>query len=298
MIALVETQRTVHRVPVAVSCRALGLSESWFYKHHGRPPTRAQERRRELDRAIERVFTENDGEYGSPRVHAELIERERWRGLSVNTVAERMRELGLHAKHRPWRRSLTRPDKNAKAFPNLLERNFKPDAPNLAWCSDITVIQTWEGALYLASVIDLYSRRLIGYALAEHCKAPLVCDALKMALATRGGLVAGVVIHSDRGSQYTSDAFTGLCARHRITQSMSRSGSCLDNAPAEAFFASLKTELVYRVALSTRRHARQRVVRWLERYNRVRRHSHCGYKAPLVYETLTADDTPALRRAA
>ena len=297
MIALVETQRTVRRVPVAVSCRALGLSESWFYKHHGRPPTRAQERRRELDRAIERVFTENDGEYGSPRVHAELIERERWRGLSVNTVAERMRELGLHARHRPRRRSLTRPTRTPR-------RSEPAGAQLQARRAESGLVQRYhgdpdvEGALYLASVIDLYSRRLIGYALAEHCKAPLVCDALKMALATRGGLVAGVVIHSDRGSQYTSDAFTGLCARHRITQSMSRSGSCLDNAPAEAFFASLKTELAYRVALSTRRHARQRVVRWLERYNRVRRHSHCGYKAPLVYETLTADDTPALRRAA
>lgn len=298
MIALMETQRTVHRVPVAIACRALGLSESWFYKHQGRPPTKARERRGELDLAIAGVFTENDGEYGSPRVHAELIEQERWHGLSVNTVAERMRELGLRGKHRPRRRSLTRPDKNARAFPNLLERNFKPAAPNVAWCGDITVIASWEGPLYLATVIDLYSRRLIGYALAEHCKAPLVCDAMRMALATRGGLVAGVVIHTDRGSQYSSDAFTGLCARHRITQSMSRSGSCLDNAPAEAFFASLKTELVYRVALPTREQARQRVVRWLERYNRVRRHSHCGYTAPIAYETLTASQDTTQRRAA
>ncbi len=298
MTALMETERTIHGVPVAVSCRALGLSESWFYKHHGRSPTRAQERRGELDIAIGGVFAENDGEYGSPRVHAELVEQERWHGLSVNTVAERMHELGLRGKHRPRRRSLTRPDKNARAFPNLLQRNFKPEAPNVAWCGDITVIATWEGPLYLASVIDLYSRRLIGYALGENCKAPLVCDALKMALATRGGRVAGVVMHTDRGSQYSSHAFTGLCARHRITQSMSRSGSCLDNAPAEAFFASLKTELVYRIVLPTRAQARQRVVRWLERYNRVRRHSHCGYKAPVVYETLTAGQDATLGRAA
>jgi putative transposase len=183
---------------------------------------------------------------------------------------------------------LTRPDKGARAFPNLLKRDFKPAAPNLAWCGDITVIATWEGPLYLASVIDLYSRRLIGWAVAEHCKAPLVCDALKMALTTRGGQVAGVIMHTDRGSQYTSRAFAGLCARHHITQSMSGTGSCLDNAPAEAFFATLKTELVYRTALPTRHMARRRLARWLERYNRARRHSHCGYQAPAAYEALTA----------
>jgi transposase InsO family protein len=153
--------------------------------------------------------------------------------------------------------------------------------------------------LYLASVIDLYSRRLIGFAIAEHGRAPLVLDALKMALATRRGLVGGVIMHTDRGSQYTAQAFTGLCARHGIVQSMSRSGSCLDNAPAEAFFATLKTELVYRIALPTRQQARQRLSRWLERYNRVRRHSHCGYQAPAVYEAQTAQCTSTrLARAA
>ena len=204
----------------------------------------------------------------------------------------------MRAKRRPRSRSLTRPDKGARAFANLLQRDFKPAAPNVAWCGDITVISTWEGPLYLASVIDLYSRRLIGWALAEHCKAPLVCDALKMALATRGGLVAGVIMHTDRGSQYTSKAFTGLCARHRITQSMCRSGSCLDNAPAEAFFATLKTELVYRIvshpppgASAPRALARALQPR--------RRHSHCGYLAPAVYEARTAESTgDPLARAA
>jgi putative transposase len=292
VIALVETQRTVHQVPVATSCRALGVSLSWFYKHRGRPRTRREECREALDGAIERVFAANDGEYGSPRVRAELAEEnpEIWGRLSVNTVAQRMKVLGLLAKRRPRRRSLTRPDRHAPVFANLLNRDFKPAAPNVAWCGDMTVIQTWEGPLYLASVIDLYSRRLIGFAIDRHCRAPLVCDALKMALATRGGHVPGVVMHTDRGSQYTSKAFTGLCARHRVTQSMSRSGSCLDNAPAEAFFATLKTELVYRIALPTRRHARDRVVTWLERYNRVRRHSHCGYRAPIAFETRNAAD--------
>ena len=151
---------------------------------------------------------------------------------------------------------------------------------------------TWEGKLYLATVIDLWSRRLIGFAIDDNCKAPLVCDAMRMAIATRGGrdVIAGVIMHTDRGSQYTAGSFTKLCAQNNIRQSMSRSGCCLDNAAAEAFFASFKTELIYRSVLPTIKGTRQEIVAWLDRYNRVRRHSHCGLKAPLVYEKL---NTPA-----
>jgi putative transposase len=287
MTAHIETQRTEHNVPIAVSCRALEVSESWFYKHRNRPRTPAQQRRDALDAAIVETFAANDGEYGSPRVHHELVERPEWQQLSVNTVAERMRSLGLVGKKRRRRRSLTRPDPHAPKFENLVQRRFKPAAPNVIWCGDITEIRTWEGKLYLATVIDLYSRRLLGFAIAEHCKAPLVCDALKMAIATRGGDVAGVIMHTDRGSQYTSNAFVKLCTKHRISQSMSRSGSCLDNAVAESFFATLKTELVYRVVLATRAGARRQLIRWFDRYNRVRRHSHCGWRAPIAYEKIT-----------
>ena len=181
--------------------RALGVSESWFYKHRGRPATPTRQRRDALDAAIVEVFAANDGEYGSPRVHAELIERPEWAELSVNTVAERMQAQGLVAKKKRRRRSLTRPDPHAPKFENLIRRDFNPPAPNVTWCGDITEIPTWEGKLYLATVIDLYSRRLIGFAIAEHCKAALVCDAMRMALATRGGHVAGVIMHTDRGSQ-------------------------------------------------------------------------------------------------
>jgi transposase InsO family protein len=146
----------------------------------------------------------------------------------------------------------------------------------------------------VATVIDLYSRRLIGFAIAEHCKAPLVCDALRVAIATRGGHVEGVVFHSDRGSQYTAHAFVELCRRHRIVQSMSRSGSCLDNAAAESFFATLKTELVYRVVLATKSRARRQLIRWFDRYNQTRRHRHCGWHAPNAYEKI---DSPARRTA-
>jgi transposase InsO family protein len=212
----------------------------------------------------------------------------------VNTVAERMARLGLVAKKPRRRRSLTRPDPTAPKFENLIRRDFNPAAPNRTWCGDITEIATWEGRLYLATVIDLYSRRLIGFAIAEHCKASLVCDALKMAIATRGSDIAGVIFHSDRGSQYTANAFVELCRRRQVVQSMSRSGSCLDNAAAESFFATLKTEFVYRVVLATKSRARWQLIGWFDRYNRTRRHSHCGWRAPIAYEKI---DTTARRAA-
>lgn len=291
MIAEIVACRTELQIPHAVACRALGVSESWFYKHKDRPPTVTVCRRRRLDAAVVEVFAEQDGEYGSPRVHAELIERPEFAKLSVNTVAARMRACGLYAKKRPVRRSLTRPDKAAFKFANLLQRNFDPPAANIAWCGDITEIVTWEGKLYLATVIDLWSRRLIGFAIAEHCRAPLVCDALRMAIATRGQ-VAGVIMHTDRGSQYTAGLFVELCRRQHIVQSMSRAGSCHDNAAAESWFATLKTELVYRVALPTKTFARHRVITWTERYNRQRRHSHCGYRSPIAFENANSRIQP------
>lgn len=294
MIAEIVACRTELNIPYAVACRALEVSESWFYKHKNRPPTPTEERRDALDAAIERVFADEDGEYGSPRVHAELVERAEFARLSVNTVAKRMRRKGLRAKKRPVRRSLTRPDKAAPKFENLLARDFNPPAANVSWCGDITEIQCWDGKLYLATVIDLWSRRLVGFAIAEHCKAGLVCDAMRMAIAQRGGHVAGVRFHSDRGSQYTAGVFTALCARHDITQSMSRAGSCHDNAAAESWFATLKTELVYRIALTSKAFARRRIIAWIDRYNRTRRHSHCGLKSPITYETI---NTPAAHAA-
>jgi transposase InsO family protein len=284
VIATIAACRTELHIPVAVACRALDVSESWFYKHRDRPPTATGLRRRGLDAAITAVFDANAGEYGSPRVHAELIERAQWAKLSVNTVAARMRACGLRAKRRPQRRCLTRPDKAAFKYPNLLRRDFNPPAANVAWCGDITEIVTWQGKLYLATVIDLWSRRLIGFAIGEHCKATLVCDAMQMAVATRRGQIAGVIMHTDRGSQYTSKSFVELCRRQQITQSMSRAGSCLDNAAAESWFATLKTELVYRIVLPDKNTARRRLIRWIDRYNRTRRHSHCGYRAPIVFE--------------
>ena len=292
MIAEIETCRTELRIPVAVACRALEVSESWFYKHRDAQPTLARCRRDRLDTAIEKVFIQQAGEYGSPRVHAELVDVHGFEHLSVNTVAQRMRVKGLQAKKRRRGRSLTKPDVTAPKFANLLQRNFKPAAMNVSWVGDITEIETWQAKLYLATVIDLWSRRLIGFALDDNCRAPLVTGALKMAIATRGGRVriGRVVFHSDRGSQYTSHISKDLCAHNNVIQSMSRSGCCLDNAAAESFFASFKTELIYRSVLPTTSDARREIVAWLDRYNRTRRHSYCGLKAPLVYEKL---NTPA-----
>ena len=293
MIADIVACRTELNVPFAVSCRALGVSESWFYKHKDRPATATVERRERLDAAIATVFAAQDGEYGSPRVHAELIERPEFAKLSVNTVAKRMCCQGLRAKKRPVRRSLTRPDKAAPKFENLLARDFNPPGPNVSWCGDITEIACWDGKLYLATVIDLWSRRLIGFAIAEHYQATLVCDAMRMAIAQRGGHVTGVRFHSDRGSQYTAGTFTALCARNTITQSMSRAGSCHDNAVAESWFATLKTELIYRIALTSKTFARRRITVWIDRYNQTRRHSHCGLKSPATYEKINTQTAHA-----
>lgn len=288
MSAFVKAQRTDHRVPVATSCRALGLSQSWFYKHVDRKPTAREIQRQELDEAIESAFHANDGEYGSPRIHAELLDRPRWQSLSVNTVARRMAARSLCAAHKRRRKCTTRADSSVQHAPNLLARDFDPPAPNIAWAGDITQVNTWQGPIFTATVIDLFSRRLIGFSVAESANAGLVTDALKMALATRGGGACGVIMHTDRGSQYTSGAFVELCAKHRIVRSNSRSGSCLDNAAAEAFFSRLKCERIYRRTLRTRADARESIISWFHRYNHTRRHSYCGMLPPVLFEARMA----------
>lgn len=287
MIAdVIRSQRTDHKVPVAATCRTLGVSQSWFYKHDQRRPTRSQRRRAALDTAVAGVFGQHHGEYGSPRIHAELTERPEFTALSVNSVERSMRRQGLYGLRKRRRRCTTRPDKNGRFAKNLLKRNFDPAKPNVAWCGDITEISTWEGKLYVASVIDLYSRRLIGQSMSTVADTKLVTDALKMAITARGGVVDGVIMHTDRGSQYTSDAYIGLCTRHKIRRSNSRSGSCLDNAAAESFFSRLKCEHVYRRTFRTRLAACDSLRAWFDRYNNIRRHSYCGFKAPSVFEAL------------
>lgn len=292
LAAFIASQRTEHRVPHAVACRALDVSESWFYKWRDRPPTPAQQRRAELDAKVKEIFDDSGGEpgtYGSPRIHAELRDLG-WR-VTEKTVAASMARQGLVARPKKRFRCLTRPDKRAVPFPDLIKRDFSAPAPNVKWCGDMTEIPTAEGKLYLADVEDLFSRRIVGFAIGEHADAELAKAAIQTAVALRGGAVAGVIFHSDRGSTYTADLFTEACGHHKIRQSMGRTGSCLDNAAAESFFSTLEHELLSRTKFRTKEEARRRVAAWIDNYNRRRRHSVCGMKSPIDYEaaaTVTA----------
>jgi putative transposase len=282
-------QRTEHRVPHAVACRALGVSESWFYKWRDRPPTPRQQRRARLDAAVRRSFEGSGGTprtYGSPRVHADLVD-EGWE-VSVNTVAASMASQGLVARVKRRRRSLTRPDKAAAPVPDLVKRDFTATDINEKWCGDLTEVPTGEGKLYLATVEDLASRRLAGFAIGEHHDAELAAGAILMAAAVRGGNVRGVIFHSDKGGEYTGELFERVCTKLGVTQSMGRVGSALDNAAAESFNSTLEWELLSRRQFATKDHARREVAAFIDRYNRVRRHSSSEMRSPVDYEQLLA----------
>jgi len=285
--AHIAAQRTEHKVPHSVACRALAVSESWFYKWHDRPPTPRQERRAELDAAVRASFEDSGGmpgTYGSPRVWEDLVEAG-WK-VSVNTVAASMAAQGLVARAKRRRRSLTRPDKAAAPIPDLVKRDFAAAAINVKWCGDLTEIPTDEGKLFL--VEDLASRRLPGFAIGEHHDAELATGALKMVAAARGGNVRGVVFHSDKGGEYTGDLFTKACAKLGVTQSMGRVGSALDNAAAESFNSTLEWELLSRRHFATKDQARREVAAFIDRYNHRRRHSSCEMRSPVDYEQLLA----------
>ena len=279
----IASQRTDHGVPHAVAWWALGVSESWFYKWHRRPATPRQRRRVELTSAIREAFEASGRTYGSPRVLVDL-RAAGWR-VTKHTVAKIMAAEGLVARTKRRRRSLTRPDKRAVPFPDLVCRDLSAPAPNVRWCGDVKQIDTLEGPLYLASVEDLFSRRMLGFAMSEHPDAILCRDALHMAATIRGGDVAGVVFHSDKGSTYTADRFTSACIKLDIRQSMGRVGSALDNAAAESFFSTLEHELLTRNTYATRAEARPAIARWIDEfYNPRRRHSTCAMLSPIDYE--------------
>jgi putative transposase len=285
--AFISSQRTEHQVPHALSCRALGVSESWFYKWHGRRPTARQRRRQELADAIRVVFDASGGTYGSPRVTLEL-RAAGWR-VGENTVAARMAELGLAGRKPKQRRSLTKPGKRPVA-PDRVRRQFNAVAPNLLWCGDLTEVDTDEGKLYLATVLDLFSRRMLGYAMSQHHDAALAVAALRMAAANRRGDIDGVIFHSDRGSEYTAEAFERACGELGVLQSMGRVGSALDNAAAEAFNSTIKVEYVHRHRFRTRAEARLKIATWIvDFYNVHRRHSACDGLSPIDYERFMAE---------
>jgi transposase InsO family protein len=284
--AFIASQRAGHGIPQAVSCRALGVSQAWFYKWaQGELPPRAARRQR-LKAEVARLFGVHEGKYGSPRITADLKDAG-WK-VSENTIAGLMRELGLAARPKRKRRGTTRPGRGRWRAPDLVKRDFPAAGINQKWYGDGTEIPTGEGKLHLVSVLDMGSRRLLGFSLGGHHDAELAYGALAVAVAVRGGAVPGVIMHTDQGSEYTAGLFRQACGRLGIQQSMGRPGSALDNAVIESWHSTLEFELRSRETFATKAAARARVAAWIEEYNHDRRHSSLGMRSPADYERALA----------
>jgi len=268
--------------PTRLMCRVLGVSTGGYYQWRRRPASARQGRGEALVAEIKVIHREGKARYGSPRIHAELVAR--GHSCCVNTVARLMSRAGVAAKTRRKFRCTTDSNHGHPVAENILDRQFEPEAADHAWTADITYIPTREGWLYLAAVEDLHSRRIVGWSMSERGDSRLVVEALEMAVSRRlPG--AGLVAHSDRGSQYASEHYRRALADHGIACSMSRRANCWDNAPMESFFASLKKELVHDEDYTTRAEARASLFEYIEVfYNRVRRHSSLGYRSPVEYE--------------
>lgn len=264
--------------PILKMCLWLAVSTSGFYEWRDRPASATARRRAQLAVLVEAIFDVSDQTYGHRRVHAQLARQ--GEACSPELVRAIMRELGLvPCQPRPWRPTTTVAG-GAAPVPDLVARDFSADAPGVKLVGDITYLPTWEGFAYLATVIDCHTKACIGYAIAEHMRAELVIDALQMA-ARNYALADGAIFHSDRGRQYTCDAFAAATADLGVRRSVGRTGSCYDNAQAESFNAALKVERVNRTVYPTREHARKDVTRYIEfRYNTTRLHSALGYRTP------------------
>ena len=263
-------------------CEALEVSASGYYAWAARPDSPAQLRRQELVGAIREIHAEVKGRYGSPRMTAEL--KARGYECSENTVAELMRLRGIRAKRA--KRFVRTTDSNHRlpVAANVLDRDFDPEGPNERWCADITYVPTREGWLYLAVVEDLFSRMIVGWSMGESMASRLVVDALEMAIRRRRP-DAGLLAHSDRGSQYASGHYQRVLSAEGIVCSMSGVGQCWDNAPMESFFGRLKCEVAPGQMFATRDQARAEIFEYLEVfYNRVRRHSSLGFLSPAEFE--------------
>lgn len=263
-------------------CRLLGVSRSGYYAAKTRPESRRSEQDRLLLKDIKRVHAQSKGVYGSPKIVAELAAEGQLVGR--NKVAKLMRLEGLRGCPRRRYRITTQQNPRHHVAENILERNFKTSKPNQRWVADITYVATNQGWLYLAVVIDLYSRKVVGWSMSRWMSRRIVVDALRMAIEARE-LTKDLVHHSDRGSQYTSDFFRDELAKHNIECSMSRTGNCWDNAVAESFFGLLKRERVNRRRYRTRDEARADIFDYIEVfYNRKRRHGYLGQISPVDFE--------------
>ncbi len=271
-----------HEFPIVVMCNVLGVSESGFYAWRKRPTCRRKQEDAQLRQEIRQVFHTHQGRYGSPRIRRDLADQ--GRQISGKRVARLMREAKLSARRKRRRVVTTKSDASHPVAPNLLNREFTATKPNTKWVSDITYIPTTAGWLYLAVILDLYSRSVVGWSMSGSCDEELVERALDLALARRRP-TAGLLHHSDRGSQYTSRAYRLRLEQSGIQSSMSRKGNCWDNAAMESFFGTLKDECIGSTVYSSHEEARRAIFTYLEvYYNRIRRHSTLGYVSPLVYE--------------
>ena len=279
--AFIEAHRAVW--PIVIQCRVLAVSRSGYYQWRRRPVSARTQRRASLMAEIRKLHVGHRQSYGSPRVFREL----RAQGEVVNekTVAKVMREAGIRAKSdRKFRVTTTDSNHTQPVAENVLNREFTADQRNQKWVADITYIATLEGWLYLAAVLDLWTRKVVGWSMSQRIDSRLVVDALEMAI-SREFPDAGLVAHSDRGVQYASEHYQGVLTQHDIECSMSRRGNCWDNAPMESFFATLKKELVHHETYANREAARVSLFDYIEVfYNRERQHSALGYVSPLTFE--------------
>ena len=279
--AFIARHRSTYPMPML--CSILQVSCSGFYAWKKRPVSRRRQRTEELKKKIQAVHQASRGLYGSPRVHRELISQ--GEKVCENTVAKLMKRLKIRSRiKRRFRLRTTDSSHDHPIAPNQLQQNFTATRPDRIWAADITYVPTDQGWLYLAAVMDLCSRKIVGWSMADHLKSQLAGEALTMALARRKPK-EGLLHHSDRGVQYACQEYRQLLEQHAIEPSMSRSGNCYDNAPIESFFGTLKNELIHHEHYATQEQAKQSIFEYVEvYYNRKRRHSSLNYQTPEAFE--------------